>query len=1149
MIKSTRAILERVILINFNSFQNDEVPLSNGLTIITGPNGAGKSTIFQGIKFGLSSNERDGRAKKWSDFIRIGENFGSVELHISNGKKLFKIRRIIQQGKTPYFQFQDSSEDKSKIKFKNVSSNRIRHLVAELGYNPDNVFAFVSQGNITNIKNMETKQICDFFELGLGLKELKEEIIDRKEKITEMENKIKSLDSIKDSASYELELLKPKLIRLKAKQKLLKIKEKLDKESLYLNRSNLKREVENLKTEIEEANLNKEIVKKKKKNLEVAIDVLENSLTSLKKDYDTTTESIIQKTIEEKSVSEKIDEWQDGKDDKANIILEFRKKIKDFKSDLQIIEKDYNLIEREINKYQFELEVVNQTRKNLMEEFKKNEELRKKYQSITGEFDELKKKTSDIKLEYDKNQLKIENLDENIENNMDLIKQLRQELDKDKWFIVDPDKYSHESIEKQRNKIRLGLEKLELMIRNKEFENKHLEKKLEDLKSSVLMKELPKSRAMDNLIEEIKGRNLDVIGPIIDLIDFDPRIGPAVDSILNKFVLNSFITKSKNDFLLVHDLIKQSGTKCNVYQPFKIEIKPLPPIQKDKDLGIYGYLTDFIKTIKHEDSVKKVIYSICRDTVLVKDKGIGYDFINNYGHRGRVVALDGTVIRTYKYVMESRSSEKTRDYKNPLEQKRKLENMSSEIRENRTSLNELEKKKSKIGTAYNTVQARLRNINSLHFNFRKLTIIINKKNRLISSKRDLVEIKNNLGRKLNILKTQIIDLKTRLPPNFDFDMINDFFLAFKQKSEDIDEKTEKINSTIIDKEKEKYNYEMKLSLIKQKLDESIKNIQEMEAEFNENDSKILEMIKLVSELKDAISKLKEKRSDIQEKQKSIIISIKNEDDRLKETKDEISRITISIENIFAQIYQKKKILNEIKVNIAELGDNYQERTIEEVNNDLNVIIEKLRRYYDVSDELLKKDEELKEKIQKISQKKRALNTEIEEASKAENLLEVEFFKKFNKNLRGIENNINTRFEDVGINRKGKFKLIGEFDDLGIEILVNFKNDVERKISSLSGGEQTMFAISLMLTLQELNPSPMCIFDEAQMFLDNENSDEVAKLIKNVTKKGIQFVIILPDASKTILKLADSVIGIAKNGETDVSTVIELPKFKVITNTP
>jgi chromosome segregation ATPase len=81
----------------------------------------------------------------------------------------------------------------------------------------------------------------------------------------------------------------------------------------------------------------------------------------------------------------------------------------------------------------------------------------------------------------------------------------------------------------------------------------------------------------------------------------------------------------------------------------------------------------------------------------------------------------------------------------------------------------------------------------------------------------------------------------------------------------------------------------------------------------------------------------------------------------------------------------------------------------------------------------------------------------------------------------------------------------------------------------------------MLTLQELNPSPLCVFDEAQMFLDQENSQEVSKLIKNATKKGIQFIIILPDASKTILQLADSVVGIAKNGPKEISTVISLPR--------
>ena len=55
MTQTVKPILERVILKNFNSFQNDEVLLDKGFTIITGPNGAGKSSIFQGIKFGLSS--------------------------------------------------------------------------------------------------------------------------------------------------------------------------------------------------------------------------------------------------------------------------------------------------------------------------------------------------------------------------------------------------------------------------------------------------------------------------------------------------------------------------------------------------------------------------------------------------------------------------------------------------------------------------------------------------------------------------------------------------------------------------------------------------------------------------------------------------------------------------------------------------------------------------------------------------------------------------------------------------------------------------------------------------------------------------------------------------------------------------------------
>ncbi|MBD3349887.1 MAG: AAA family ATPase, partial [Candidatus Lokiarchaeota archaeon] len=236
-------IVEKVILKNFNSFQNDEVPLKKGFTVVTGPNGAGKSTVFQGIKFALGSNERDGRNTKWSDFIRIGEKYGSVELHLRKDEKLYKIRRIIQDDAAPYFQIK-LPDDK---KFHNTTAQKVKDVVKLLEYNPNNVFAFVSQGNVTDIKNMEEKEVCQFIELGLGLTDLREQIFERKNEISTLSKEIKSLNAIKDSASYDLELLRPKLKKLEEKKKLEKKKEKLEKEKTWLNREHLKREITELK--------------------------------------------------------------------------------------------------------------------------------------------------------------------------------------------------------------------------------------------------------------------------------------------------------------------------------------------------------------------------------------------------------------------------------------------------------------------------------------------------------------------------------------------------------------------------------------------------------------------------------------------------------------------------------------------------------------------------------------------------------------------------------------------------------------------------------------------------------------------------------------------------------------------------------------
>ena len=110
-----------MILENFLSFQKDEVDfLDNSqsqfpkLILIIGPNWSGKTSIFQAIKFVLGSNERDERYKKWSDFIRNGQDHTMVHIEIQNHDDVIKLRRYVIRGQSPYFELKKSNESKFK---------------------------------------------------------------------------------------------------------------------------------------------------------------------------------------------------------------------------------------------------------------------------------------------------------------------------------------------------------------------------------------------------------------------------------------------------------------------------------------------------------------------------------------------------------------------------------------------------------------------------------------------------------------------------------------------------------------------------------------------------------------------------------------------------------------------------------------------------------------------------------------------------------------------------------------------------------------------------------------------------------------------------------------------------------------------------
>jgi hypothetical protein len=69
-----------------------------------------------------------------------------------------------------------------------------------------------------------------------------------------------------------------------------------------------------------------------------------------------------------------------------------------------------------------------------------------------------------------------------------------------------------------------------------------------------------------------------------------------------------------------------------------------------------------------------------------------------------------------------------------------------------------------------------------------------------------------------------------------------------------------------------------------------------------------------------------------------------------------------------------------------------------------------------------------------------------------------------------------------------------------------------------------------------------MFDEAGMFLDEKNSEIAYQLIKSTLEENpIQLFMFLPKSSTPLFNLAEKLIGIARVGKSEVSSVFK-PKI-------
>ena len=412
-------------------------------------------------------------------------------------------------------------------------------------------------------------------------------------------------------------------------------------------------------------------------------------------------------------------------------------------------------------------------------------------------------------------------------------------------------------------------------------------------------------------------------------------------------------------------------------------------------------------------------------------------------------------------------------------------------------------------------------------------------------------------REFDIIKLLNIDEKK--------EQIKILYEKIEQSKEDLSklEKREKILEEIFNKDT---NIEQKYEIARVEVQEvSLRNKENINSEISSKlreleRSKIL-LKQLSRNEEDLNDELKEIKKIMEEKEKLLENKKKQEKELTKKFKELISKRDLlhgKIRENELSISQKQNALsnieqgiNNFKLEKARIGAEIEglEMEILEFPNiqiikanqetlliKLNKTKEILSRIGSVNLRSLEVYDSVKEEYDIIKGKIELIIKEKEGIFKIIHEIDIKKKKTFVRTLNELNEIFSRNFSML--NEKGQVSLGLEnrknpFDG-GVEVIVKTGHGKYFDVRSLSGGEQTLVALSLIFAIQELKPYPFYILDEIDAALDKRNSGRLAGLLQKYMKQG-QYIVITHNDE--IITNATNLYGISMHD--GISKIISL----------
>ena len=1176
-------VLRTLEMQGFKSFPDKtELNFGKGITAIVGPNGSGKSNISDAVRWVLGeTSTKSLRGSKMEDVIFGGTSsrkaigFAQVQLTLDNSDGTLKDKGEIVTVMRRYYR---SGESEYKIDGENVRRRDIHELFMDTGLGADG-YSMVGQGKIDSIISAKNEDRRELFEEAAGISRFRHKRTDAQRRLDQaQENLVRLLDILGELEGRvgplkEQSEKAAKFLELSGEKKTLEIGVWLSKINKFTN------DLREQEHKIDAANASYEICEKDLAAIETEIEQVLEGVAKINTE------------IEEVRVNGAAYEEEALRKDGEASVLEAtlnhnNETIERLKSDISLADEgnlsiDSQIEEREafiensaLQAVQKKEELVSVTNEmealaSSNEEFSKiTVELNQKITALTFKLTDCHVKCSSAKSSIEEIEARSGTVDENIsaiDKELDIEKSRKDESDENLKIL-------NERIEENNN----SMGGYQLKVKNKTEKANKVKDSLEKANRSLAEKQ-SKARMLSDLEKNMEGysgavkavmRQSDakmlggIHGPLSQLIQVENEYSTAVEVALGAAMQN-IITATEADAKRAIYYLKNNHIGRATFLPISnIKGRRLDENGLDDNFGFVAVAADLVSC---DNRYKEIISNLLSRVVVVEDMDCAIGIAKRYGNRFKIVTLDGQVINPGGSMTGGSAAKgagilSRANMIEELNEEAKV--LSKEVQELsaqfKTAMEEANRAAAEMQAAEADLQTAKEDVIRAEGEDKlisdKITSLENQKNLLVSEKNGAKGRIETLLKELADGEKEISAVQSEIDAaEEELSSVSNNAEGVAEKRENLRQKTEEIRLSIVSLERDVEaaklaveelklrkstqsdrvkSIEEEIADIKSKNENLIKTVNDIKAQAEEYRKKATSSNEDVSDRIEARNELEKRsgelrlleRNKIQEREgisSEIVrlderkIAMRKEYDELNDmlfeqyelTKREAENLNIVIEDMTAA----KRRLNEIKISIKKLG---------------SINVGAIEEYKEVSERY----EFLKEQIDDIEKSKAELGRIIDD-------LTVSMSEKFLTQFTKINEEFKVSFSDFFGGGNGEIVLENPENCLEspIEIKIQPPGKSVQNINLFSGGEKSLAAMALLLSVLKVTPAPFCIYDEVEAALDDVNVVRFAKYMRKMTDHT-QFISITH--RRGTMEEADVLYGVTMQ-EKGVSKLLEL----------